>query len=235
VISLTCLVLGAFALVACNDDGRTLRPARPDQNASISTTSSPTTVTPELIGDGSPSSEVDGITPSTTASDGGSALGSIVPTSTVAVGSVVAPSTVLAPWREGAAIDARYTCSGVDVSPPLSWSPAPAGTAEIAITMTDAQAPTFVHWVIAGLGSDATTIDEGEAPVGVVQAVNGAGGTGYTGPCPPQGETHTYRITVHFLDSQTELGDGADAEDLLAVIDAATITEASVTGTFSRV
>jgi Raf kinase inhibitor-like YbhB/YbcL family protein len=175
------------------------------------------------------------VTPSSTVSNSASVIGSILPTSTIAVGSVVAPSTVLAPWREGAAIDARYTCSGVNVSPPLSWSPAPAGTAEIAITRADEQAPTFVHWVIAGLAPDATTIDEDEAPVGVVQAVNGAGGTGYTGPCPPQGETHTYRITVHFLDAQTELGDGADADDLLAVIDASTITEASVTGTFSRV
>ncbi len=42
-------------------------------------------------------------------------------------------------------------------------------------------------------------------------------------------------VTVHFLGSQTELGDGAQGADLLAAIDAATIAEAQVTGTFTRV
>src|SRR2546426_11655085 len=33
-----------------------------------------------------------------------------------------------AAFREGAAIPVKYTGDGVDVSPPLSWSGAPAGT-----------------------------------------------------------------------------------------------------------
>ena len=72
-------------------------------------------------------------------------------------------------------------------------------------------------------------------PDGAIQALNGSGGKGYTGPCPPEGQTHTYVLTVHYLGDQIELGDGAQGADLLAAIDAATIADAQVTGTFSRV
>ena len=237
VISLTSLVLVAgIAAAGCNHDGRTLAPARPDQNASISTTAAPTTtVVPELGGlDGS--TAVDPNATTTTSGIGG--VASIVPTTLIGSiegDGVIDAGSVLAPWRDGAAIDSRHTCDGANVSPPLSWSAAPAGTREIAITMSDEQAPTFVHWAIAGLSPDTVTIDEAEIPAGAIQAVNGAGGTGYTGPCPPQGQTHTYVITVHFLDSETELSDGADGADFVLAVDAATLASAEVTGTFARV
>lgn len=225
VISLTCLAL-AVVVAGCNDDGRTLRPARPDQNASISTTAAPTTT---LGGD---FGSIDGGGFSTApASPDGSA------TTTTSDGAQVdddTDDTVTAPWRDGAAIDARYTCSDDDVSPPLSWSAAPAGTTEIAITMTDEQAPTFVHWAVAGITPSTTAIQEGQVPPGAIQAVNGSGKIGYTGPCPPQPESHTYVITVHFLGSQIELGDGADGQDMLLAIDASTLSSAQVTGTFAR-
>ncbi|MFT3855823.1 MAG: YbhB/YbcL family Raf kinase inhibitor-like protein [Ilumatobacteraceae bacterium] len=224
-ISLTCLALAVVA-GGCNHDGRTLRPAGPDQNASISTTAAPTTT---LGGD---FSSIDGGGLSTTSPNGSA-------TTTTSAGApvdgaTVDDGTVTAPWRDGAAIDARYTCSGDDVSPPLSWSAAPAGTTEIAITMADEQASTFVHWAVAGIEPGTTAIQEGLVPPGAIQAVNGSGQIGYTGPCPPQSETHTYVITVHYLGSQIELGDGAAGEDMLLAIDAATLSSAQVTGTFAR-
>ncbi len=102
------------------------------------------------------------------------------------------------------------------------------------MTLSDEQAPTFVHWAIAGLDPDTTSIEEGQVPVGAIQATNGGNEVGYTGPCPPQGQTHTYVLTVHFLDSQIELGDGAAGADMLTAIDAATLESAQVTGTFAR-
>ena len=35
----------------------------------------------------------------------------------------------------------RYTCRGGDVTPPLDWSGAPAGTKSIAIVVDDSSAP----------------------------------------------------------------------------------------------
>jgi hypothetical protein len=42
-------------------------------------------------------------------------------------------------------------------------------------------------------------------------------------------------LTVHFLDSQIEVGDGAAGADMLTAIDSATTSSAAVTGTFARV
>ena len=67
-----------------------------------------------------------------------------------------------------------------------------------------------------------------------MQGINGTGQPGYTGPCPPAGETHSYRFTVHFLDQQTELGDGTPGADLIASIEGSTFASASTTGTYSQ-
>ena len=229
VISLTCILLGV-AVAGCNHDGRSLAPARPDQNASISTTAAPTTTAvPDLGG-------LDGGDPGdSTTAIGGAPISATTSVASIEGDGVVAAGSVIAPWRDGAAIDARYTCDEANVSPPLSWSAAPDGTRQIAITMADEQAPTFVHWAIAGLGPDTVTLDEGEIPADAIESVNGAGGTGYTGPCPPQGQAHTYVITVHFMDGDVELGNGAEGADLLLAINANTLASAEVTGTFTRI
>ena len=70
-------------------------------------------------------------------------------------------------------------------------------------------------------------------PVGAVAALNGSGKAGYTGPCPPAGSTHTYRITVHYLDKALQLTAGGKAADMRAAIDTATLATAQVTGTFA--
>jgi Raf kinase inhibitor-like YbhB/YbcL family protein len=228
VISLTCVLLG-LAVAGCNHDGRTLAPPRPDQNASISTTAAPTTTAvPDFGG-------LDGGDPGdSTTTIGGAPISATTAVASLEGEGVIAAGSVTAPWRDGAAIDARYTCAGADVSPPLTWSPAPDGTRQIAVTMADEQAPTFVHWAMAGLAPDTVTLTEGQIPAGAIESVNGAGGTGYTGPCPPQGQPHTYVITVHFLDGDIELGNGAAGADLLLAINANTLASAEVTGTFSR-
>src|SRR5437899_12209645 len=53
------------------------------------------------------------------------------------------------------AIPSLYTCEGKDISPPLGWSGAPAGTKSFALNVDDPDAPdpaapkmTWVHWVL---------------------------------------------------------------------------------------
>ncbi|MCE9623643.1 MAG: YbhB/YbcL family Raf kinase inhibitor-like protein [Actinomycetia bacterium] len=147
---------------------------------------------------------------------------------------VEATDFVSAPWAEGDAIDSRYTCEGLNVAPALSWTAAPLGTAEIAITFEDLDAPTFVHWIIAGISPDAVSIDEGSVPIGAYEATNGLGDLGYTGPCPPAGAEHLYLITVHYLGVPTGLLDGVPGDELFASIATAEVATAEVTGTFSR-
>ncbi len=219
-MSTACVCLMALA-GGCNHDGRYLRPATPDQNATISTTAAPSTTAAAIFG--APDSA------------GEDAAGSIESTAEVNVSTTpAAPMAAVAPWRDGAPIDARYTCDGLNVNPPLSWPAAPTDTVEIAITLGDEQLPTFIHWAVAGLDPSVTSVAEATLPDGAIEGVNGNGTTGYTGPCPPKGTIHTYQLTVHYLGSQIELAEGAAGADMLSAIQSNTIASAVTTGTYTR-
>jgi Raf kinase inhibitor-like YbhB/YbcL family protein len=112
-------------------------------------------------------------------------------------------------------IPTRYTCEGEDVSPPLAWSGAPAGTKSFALIVDDPDAPdprapkvTWVHWVVYDLPAGASSLPEAVAtsalPAGTREGVNDWQRTGWGGPCPPVGR-HRYFFKLYALD--TPLGD----------------------------
>lgn len=209
----TCLLLALAT--SCRDDGRYLRPPTTDQDSSISvvvaTDSTLVFDDPDIT---------DALPTDSGATD-------TLPTS-------VTEYVAVAPWRDGAAIDERYTCDGLNIAPALSWSAAPVGTVEIAITLTDLDAPGFAHWGIAGIPATNIALNEDTVPLGAYEALNGNGALGYTGPCPPAGEPHTYAITVHYLGEATGLDDGVSVAELITAIDSSALASAEVTGTFSR-
>jgi Raf kinase inhibitor-like YbhB/YbcL family protein len=101
-------------------------------------------------------------------------------------------------FRSGGTIPTRFTCDGVDVSPPLSWTHVPKG-ARPALVVNDPDAPggNFVHW-IAYLLPGTTRLPEGRVPAGAVQGTNSFGHRRYEGPCPPHGDPpHHYNFTVY--------------------------------------
>ena len=62
----------------------------------------------------------------------------------------------------------RYTCEGADISPPLAWTGAPAGTKSFVLVVDDPDAPdpraprmTWVHWVLYNLPAAAQALPEG--------------------------------------------------------------------------
>jgi len=108
-------------------------------------------------------------------------------------------------------IPSRYTCEADDVSPPLAFSGAPAGTRSLALIVDDPDAPdpkapkrTWVHWVVYNLPPDATGLAEhvspGKLPRGTLQGKNDWGKTGWGGPCPPIGR-HRYFFKLYALDA----------------------------------
>jgi len=208
-LSLVAVMVGA----GCRSDGRTLREPRPDQTQSISTTAASTV--PVVVDDGSLETA------------------STAPAST-AVTPLEPELTLTAPWADGDPIDPRYTCDGGNHTPPLAWSQPPAGTVEIAVTLTDRDAPDFVHWVIAGITPDIIGLSEDVVPLGAQQAMNTAGRIGYFGPCPPAGSTHQYVLQVHFLGTSIGLTDGDPAAEVIPDIIDAEIGSAEVDGIFSR-
>ncbi len=103
------------------------------------------------------------------------------------------------------AIPGRFTCDGEDVSPPLAWSGAPAGTRSFALIVDDPDAPVgdWVHWVLYDLPATATGLPEAVTaktlPAGAREGLNGWRQPGWRGPCPPSGR-HRYFHKLYALD-----------------------------------
>ena len=135
---------------------------------------------------------------------------------------------------DGEPIDPRFSCDGENVSPALAWEKPPVGTVDLALVVDDPDAPggSFIHWVVYGIPAVETSLETG-SQVGL-QGANDAGGVGWTGPCPPGGETHGYVFTLYALDAETGLEGGASADDLRAEMDGHVLGEATLTAPYSR-
>jgi hypothetical protein len=141
----------------------------------------------------------------------------------------------------GAAIPERFSCEGDNVSPQLAWSDSPEGTQAVVLVMDDPDAPggTFTHWLLYDLSPETVNLPEnvetGERPgVGGVQGTNDGNRLGYTGPCPPPGQTHNYAFTVYALDSETGLDPGASAAQVHGAIEGHVVAQGELTGAFGR-
>ncbi|HZD43504.1 MAG TPA: YbhB/YbcL family Raf kinase inhibitor-like protein [Methanomicrobiales archaeon] len=144
-------------------------------------------------------------------------------------------------FTDGAKIPEKYTCSGADVSPALSWSEPPEGTKSLALTLEDPDAPggTWYHWLLwnipghaGGIGEHAAPTDE--LPGGMVQGRNSFGKTGYGGPCPPQGHMHRYVFHLYALDRMLTLPAGATHLELEHAMRGHVKGEAQWMGRFER-
>lgn len=118
------------------------------------------------------------------------------------VAAVAAAFVLTSPaFHPGGTIPTRYTCDGANVSPPLRWTAPPRGTAALSLTVVDPDAPVaggFIHWRIARLAKTVRGLPAGSKLGGA----NSAGGTGYTGPCPPSGPPHHYRFQLRALNAK---------------------------------
>lgn len=202
------LAAAAVAVTACSHDGRTLRPAGPNQTASIITTPSSTAATAAVKpgSQGGSSSVRSGVT-------GGSGM------------------SIVTPWADGAAIDTQYTCRGADTSPAISWSGVPTTAKEVAIAFTDLDADDFVHWVIAGLPPAAIGLAANTVPQTAVQANNGFNEASYSGPCPPDHQ-HTYLMTLYALGQPSGITTGMDGKTAIARLEATQIASTAISGVF---
>lgn len=150
-------------------------------------------------------------------------------------------STAFAPHGE---IPPQYTCEGADLSPPLAWSGAPAGTRSFALVVDDPDAPdpaapqrVYVHWVVYDLPADAAGLPEAVAPAalpaGAREGTNDWHRTGWGGPCPPIGR-HRYFFKLYALD--TLLGDlGRPTRAALErAMEGHVLAQAEVVGTYQK-
>ena len=116
----------------------------------------------------------------------------------VVIASLAAAFVLTSPaFHSGGTIPTRFTCDGANVSPPLRWTAPPPRTASFSLTVFDPDAPGggFLHWRIRRLPASARSLPSGSR----LGSANGAGGTGWTGPCPPAGPAHHYRFELRAL------------------------------------
>jgi Raf kinase inhibitor-like YbhB/YbcL family protein len=144
-------------------------------------------------------------------------------------------------FLEGEMIPTRHACDGRNVSPPLEWRNAPAGTRSFALVCEDPDAPggTWVHWVVYDLPPNATRLTEGvpntvTLRAGGKQGVNDFTSAGYGGPCPPRGKPHRYIFSLYALDVLLELEPGASKEDLMHAVTGHILARAQLLGTYRR-
>jgi Raf kinase inhibitor-like YbhB/YbcL family protein len=142
---------------------------------------------------------------------------------------------------QGSQIPAKFTCKGVGISPQLAWSAPPAGTASLALIVTDPDAPrrTFVHWVLYNLPAGTQALPEGlpalgQLPDGALQGRNDFGENGYGGPCPPPGSPHHYVFTLYALDARLNLPVGATQAQVEAAMQGHILAHGELVGLFQR-
>lgn len=139
-------------------------------------------------------------------------------------------------FEEGDTIPVRFSCDGENVAPPLAWGDLPDDTRELAIVVTDPDAPNglFTHWTVWGIDPSVKSID-GRLPEGAVEGRTSSGETGYSGPCPPAGdEPHRYRYEVIALAAPIPLESGATVEEVQDEIESVALSSGVLTGRFGR-
>jgi hypothetical protein len=140
-------------------------------------------------------------------------------------------------FSPGGAIPTALTCDGVGSSPPLQWSGVPGGTAELALTVEDLDAPgrPFIHWAISGLDPRATGLAAGAPPAGAVQGRNDFGRVGYGRPCPPSGgKRHRYSFVLYALRSSLGLQPGFRLSRVGTSLARDTLATGELIGTYRR-
>lgn len=119
--------------------------------------------------------------------------------------------------KAGESIPAQHTADGLNISPALTWTGAPATTRSFAVVCEDPDVllpPTnpqpFVHWVIYDIPATAKGLPENipidpaaampAAIAGAIQGLSGFRRPIYRGPAPPPGKPHHYHFVVYALD-----------------------------------
>jgi Raf kinase inhibitor-like YbhB/YbcL family protein len=138
-----------------------------------------------------------------------------------------------------------YRCTDQNVSPPLSWTPGPAGTQSYAVDMVHVAADMSIHWAMWDIPANVTSLPMGverasnpTVPAGSKQAKPGIDGStwfGYTGPCPGSAGQQ-YEFSVRAIDVATLPGVTVQSTtaDVVAAMQAHALKAASLDGGASK-
>jgi Raf kinase inhibitor-like YbhB/YbcL family protein len=137
-------------------------------------------------------------------------------------------------FDEGQEMAQKYGKKIQNVSPPLEWHEVPEGTRSFALDFVDIHpvATDFVHWLVADIDPQISTIPEGAA-----------GGTSsgftevkpYEGPFPPSG-THDYQFTLYALTTDSlDVGPGAKLQEFRKAAEQNLLSKTALIGKFTKI
>lgn len=203
-LTVATLTVCVLVLSSCSsDDGREMKPPSGAQIAATQTTTTSTTLAGDTTNPASDTANADG---------GESVFLSLT-----------------APWADGDTLPDAFRCAGPEASPALSWAGVPVEAKSLALVLVDEDAPDYIHWVVANIDPATTDFLAGSVDPNAVQAENSAGTVGFAGPCPPEGTTHAYSLSLYALDQVLEFENGADGKAMEDAIYGAAIEAAAVT------
>ena len=148
-------------------------------------------------------------------------------------------------FKDGEKIPIQYVMPGAggkNISIPLAWKNAPAGTKSFCLSIVDPHpvAQNWVHWLVVNIPPQITSLDEGASkkkmPQGSVELKNSFGDIGYGGPQPPKGTgDHPYVVTLDALNvDKLDLGVNTSLSAFKKAIEGKVIGSASITGKYGR-
>ncbi len=142
-------------------------------------------------------------------------------------------------YDDGGMIPVMYSCDGANVSPPLAWTPGPAGTLSYAIVFRDLTNG-LGHAAIWDIPAATTSLPEDVEREYSPSDVPGAeqcdaydNQPGYAGPCP--GSPHEYEFSLYALSvaSLSLNGMSDSVDDVEAAAQAAALATATLTATYT--
>lgn len=133
-------------------------------------------------------------------------------------------------FTDGSRLPERYTCDGAGEEPQVQAGTAPPSARELVLVVSDPDAPggTYVHLTRYGL-SPRGFVEGGQ------EGRNSAGDTGWTAPCPPEGDNpHRYVWSVYALRDPTGLEEGAKPDEVVAALGEGVLAAGTITARYGR-
>lgn len=142
-------------------------------------------------------------------------------------------------FGDGEPIPEPYGYKNRNENPALEIDGVPAETESLALIVDDPDArepagKIWDHWVVWNISPETRTIpaDWDPAIAGATEGKNDFGAPGYGGPNPPDRE-HTYRFELYALDTELDVPEPADADDLRAAMDGHVLEKTTLHGTYA--
>ena len=138
-------------------------------------------------------------------------------------------------FRQDEFIPVKYTCDGMDVNPPLTFSDIPDSARSLVLVMDDPDSKSglFTHWMLYNISPGTELLSENARSAAGTLGRNDFGTIGYGGPCPPTG-AHHYYFRLFALNDELYLPEGLPRQDLNEALKNHIIEVAELVGLYEK-